>query len=150
LSILRKNSAFAYKHREGAGHFSEDIFNDDTEEALAAEGLPLYTKEPVAEMLDVALGIVSQNPNGFMIVAEEEGTDNFANNNNAAGTLKHWKRADDAIGVAQDFIDKQDPNTLLITAADSEAGGLQVSDPPPQMNQWEPWQQPPQRSCWMV
>jgi len=28
-------------------------------------------------------------PNGFMIVAEEEGTDNFANNNNAAGTLKH-------------------------------------------------------------
>lgn len=116
------------------GIFSdEDIFNDDTEEALAAEGLPLYTEgaPTVAEMLDVALGIVSQNPNGFMIVAEEEGTDNFANNNNAAGTLEALKRADDAIGVAQDFIDKQDPNTLLITAADSEAGGLQVSDPLP-------------------
>jgi len=112
------------------GIFSdEDIFNDDTEEA-AAEGFCLYTKEhrrlPKCWMW--LLGIVSQNPNGFMIVAEEEGTDNFANNNNAAGTLKHWKRADDAIG-AQDFIDKQDPNTLLITAADSEAGGLQVRDP---------------------
>jgi glycerophosphoryl diester phosphodiesterase len=115
------------------GVFSdEDIFNDDTEEALAEEGLPLYGEgtPTVAEMLDVALGIVSQDPNGFMVVTEEEGTDNFANNNNAAGTLEALKRADDAIGVAQDFID-QNPNTLLVTAADSEAGGLQVSDPVP-------------------
>lgn len=115
------------------GIFSdEDIFNNDTEEALAEEGLPLYGEgtPTVAEMLNVALGIVSQDPDGFMVVSEEEGTDNFANNNNAAGTLEALKRADDAIGVAKNFID-QNPNTLLVTAADSEAGGLQVSDPVP-------------------
>lgn len=110
---------------------AEDTYNDDTEQALAAEGLPLYNPAPtVSEMLDAALGVVSQNPKGFAIVAEEEGTDNFSNNNNAAGTLEALKRADDAIGVAQDFID-QNPNTLLVTAADSEAGGLEIIDPVP-------------------
>lgn len=110
---------------------AEDTYNDQSEEALQAAGLPLYKEDAptIAEMLDAALGIVSKNPNGFMIVTEEEGTDNFANNTNAAGTLEAAKRADDAIGVAKNFID-QNPNTLLITAADSEAGGLQVVDQP--------------------
>ncbi|NIQ09736.1 MAG: alkaline phosphatase, partial [candidate division Zixibacteria bacterium] len=34
-------------------------------------------------------------------------------------------RADEAIGVVMGFIEKT-PNTLLITTADSEAGGLQI------------------------
>ncbi|MBD2074313.1 hypothetical protein H6F86_10525, partial [Phormidium sp. FACHB-592] len=57
---------------------------------------------------------------------EEEGSDNFANNNNAVGTVEAIRRADAAIGVAIDYVDRQDPNTLVITAADSDAGGLQV------------------------
>jgi glycerophosphoryl diester phosphodiesterase len=111
---------------------SEDTYNDQTEEELKEAGLPLYNEgtPKVAEMLEATLGILAQNPNGFMIVTEEEGTDNFANNNNAAGTLEAATRADEAIGVAMDFIE-QNPNTLLVTAADSEAGGLQVRDPVP-------------------
>jgi len=35
------------------------------------------------------------------------------------GLVEAAIRADDAIGVAQDFIDNEDPNTLLITSADS-------------------------------
>jgi glycerophosphoryl diester phosphodiesterase len=114
---------------------AEDTYNDEPEEVNAAEGLGNYgqpgNEDPptVAEMLEVALGIISKNPNGFMVVMEEEGTDNFANDNNAAGAIEATKRADDAIGVAMDFIREQDPNTLLITAADSEAGGLEVRDP---------------------
>ncbi|WP_088889379.1 alkaline phosphatase [Leptolyngbya ohadii] len=114
---------------------AEDTYNDQSEGELFAAGLPLYgqpgNENPptVAEMLDAALKIVSQDPDGFMVVLEEEGTDNFANNNNAAGTLEAVKRADDAIGVAMNFINQQDPNTLLITAADSDAGGLEVRDP---------------------
>ncbi|WP_416673966.1 alkaline phosphatase [Egbenema bharatensis] len=114
---------------------AEDTYNDTTEGNLFANDLPLYgqpgNENPptVAQMLEAALGIVSQDPDGFMVVLEEEGTDNFANNNNAVGTIEAAKRADDAIGVAMNFINNQDPNTLLITAADSDAGGLEVRDP---------------------
>ncbi|OKH25599.1 hypothetical protein NIES593_04500 [Hydrococcus rivularis NIES-593] len=114
---------------------AEDTYNDQPEEVNTAEGLGNYgqpgneTPPTVAQMLEAALSIVSQNPNGFMVVMEEEGTDNFSNNNNAAGLVEAAKRADDAIGVAQNYIDNVNPNTLLITAADSDAGGLEVRDP---------------------
>jgi 2',3'-cyclic-nucleotide 2'-phosphodiesterase (5'-nucleotidase family)/alkaline phosphatase/endonuclease/exonuclease/phosphatase family metal-dependent hydrolase len=120
---------------------AEDTYNDDPEEVNAAEGLGNYgqpgNEDPptVAEMLEVALSIISKKPNGFMVVMEEEGTDNFSNDNNAAGAIEAAKRADDAIGVAMDFIRNQDPNTLLLTAADSDAGGLEVRDP---LNPGEP------------
>jgi glycerophosphoryl diester phosphodiesterase len=109
---------------------AEDTYNDETEEELKEKGLPLYKPDAptVAEMLEVSITILSANLNGFMIVAEEEGTDNFANNTNAAGTLEASIRADRAIGVARDFI-ADNPNTLLVTASDSEAGGLQIRDP---------------------
>lgn len=55
-------------------------------------------------------------------MVEEEGTDNFSNNNNASGMIEAMKRADDAIGVAQGFL-KNRPDTLILTAADSNASG---------------------------
>ncbi len=61
----------------------------------------------------------------FFLIVEEEGTDNFGNANNANGYFEALKRADDAIGVALDFHSKN-PNTLIITAADSEAGGMEI------------------------
>lgn len=108
-----------------------DTFDDRTEEQLGlntANPLPLYvaTAPTVAEMLEASLKIVSRDPDGFFIVVEEEGTDNFANNNNAVGTVEAMRRADAAIGVAMNYINTRDPNTLVITAADSDAGGLQV------------------------
>ncbi len=114
---------------------ADNTYNATTEEILDTQGLENYgqpgNENPVTvgEMLDAALDIVSQDPDGFFIVLEEEGTDNFGNSNNAAGTIEAAKRADDAIGVAMDFIRNTDPNTLLITAADSDAGGLEVRDP---------------------
>jgi glycerophosphoryl diester phosphodiesterase len=106
-------------------------FDDRREEDLGLNTdnpLPLYvaTAPTVAEMLEATLKIVSLDPDGFFVVMEEEGTDNFANNNNAAGTIEAARRADAAIGVAMDYVNTQDPNTLVITAADSDAGGLQV------------------------
>jgi glycerophosphoryl diester phosphodiesterase len=115
-------------------------FNDRTEEALglnSANPQPLYlaTAPTVAEMLDASLKILSQDPDGFFVVVEEEGSDNFANNNNAVGTIEAVRRADAAIGVAMDYVNTKDPNTLVITAADSDAGGLQVF-------QFEPYTRP--------
>ncbi|MBD3402831.1 alkaline phosphatase [candidate division GN15 bacterium] len=102
-------------------------FHAAPEEELAERGLPHYEPEAptVAEMTAVALRILDTKGKRFIMVVEEEGTDNFGNSNNAAGTLEALKRADDAIGVVIDYIDRK-PNTLLITAADSEAGGFQI------------------------
>ncbi|MEO0376866.1 MAG: alkaline phosphatase, partial [Cyanobacteria bacterium P01_A01_bin.17] len=123
---------------------AEDTYNDFPEDELRRDGLvdengdlilygqpPLNPNPPtVAEMLEVALPILDRDPDGFFLALEEEGTDNFGNANNAAGTIEAALRADEAIGVALDFVDETDPNTLVITAADSDAGGLEVDDVP--------------------
>ena len=120
---------------------AEDTYNDTTEEANVAAGLDNYgqffpdgtpTNPPtIAEMLDVTLSLdvfSAENENGFFIVLEEEATDNFTNNNNGRGLVEAVLRADEAIGIAQDYVDNVNPNTLIITAADSDAGGLEVDD----------------------
>ncbi|MEM7556520.1 MAG: alkaline phosphatase, partial [Cyanobacteria bacterium P01_A01_bin.84] len=115
------------------GVFAADhTFDDRTEEELGLNtdnpsNLYVSTAPTVAEMLDASLKIIEDDPDGFFAVVEEEGTDNFGNNNNAVGTIEAMRRADASIGVAMDYINNQDPNTLLVTAADSDGGGLQVS-----------------------
>ena len=102
-------------------------FNDQEWIRNNIDGVPTYweTAPTIAEMTEVALQIVSRDEDGFFAVIEEEGTDNIANNMNAAGTLEALARADEATGVMLDFID-QNPDTMLVMAADSDAGGLQV------------------------
>jgi len=137
---------------------SDDTYDDRTEEALrlnTATPLNLYRSDnfstssssnptrannsapstfaappTIGQMLDAALRVVSQDPDGFAIVTEEEGTDNFGNNDNAVGMIEAARRADEAIGIAMRFA-TSNPNTLVITTADSEAGGLQVYQPTP-------------------
>ena len=104
---------------------SHHTFNDKPEEDLYKENLPLYWNysPTAAEMTEIAIKILSANSSkGFLLVVEEEGTDNFPNDNNAEGMIEAAKRADDAIGVALKFA-KKDGNTLVLTAADSDAGG---------------------------
>lgn len=105
----------------------EHTFNDQDFERNAIEGLPTYveTAPTIAEMADVALRIVSRDPEGFFAVIEEEGTDNLSNNMNAAGALEALARADEAVGVIHRFVEGRD-DTLMVVAADSDAGGLQV------------------------
>lgn len=122
---------------------AEDTYNDTDEATLQEEGfvnddgsLQLYGQEgnenppTVADMLDKTLSFdkFAEAEDGFMVVLEEEGSDNFPNNNNGAGAIEATLRADEAIGVAQDFVNNVDPNTLVLTAADSDAGGLEVID----------------------
>ena len=102
-------------------------FNDKTEEELREENLPNYKIDAptLAEMTETAIDILGRNNQQFFLVIEEEGTDNFANSDNANGMLEALKRADDAIGVVLDY-QLKNPMTLLITAADSEAGGMEL------------------------
>ena len=107
----------------------EDTFYDKPEEELRKENLPNYiaSAPTIAEMTQFALERISRNPKGFLAVIEEEGTDNMCNNLNASGCLEAMKRADDAIGVILNFIEKN-PKTFMITTSDSNAGGMQLVD----------------------
>lgn len=110
------------------GIFAEGhTFNDKTEEEQAKLNLENFKPEAptLAEMTEAAIKILSGNNQQFILVIEEEGTDNFGNKNNAKGMLEALKRADDALGVAMNFINSN-PNTLLITCSDSEAGGMEA------------------------
>jgi alkaline phosphatase len=102
-------------------------FNDYTEEELREDGLPPYkvSAPSVAEMTQAALRFLEARGRRFLLVVEEEGTDNFSNVNNAIGAMTALTRADEALGVALDFLDRN-PSTLLVTTADSDAGGMQV------------------------
>jgi len=106
-----------------AGH----TFNDETEEYLKKESIPLYAESAptAAEMLASTLRILEHKKKPFLVVLEEEGSDNFANENNARGMLEALRRADLALGVALEFIEAH-PQTLLLTTADSDAGGMHM------------------------
>ena len=134
----------------------DDLFNDTTEERLIAadlvdpdladtkEGRLMiwgshpdthgYNPPTAAEMNTLALEVLRRHSEAaalpFFLVAEVESTDNVPNNANAIGTLRALKAADDTIGVFRNFI-AENPNTLLLTAADSDAGGMQIFGPAP-------------------
>ena len=102
-------------------------FNDKTEEELLEKKQFLFsTKAPtIAQMTKAALKILAKNKKGFLLIAEEEATDNFGNKTNATGLIESGIRADNALGEIINFID-QNPNTTLITTSDSDAGGAQA------------------------
>jgi alkaline phosphatase len=110
-------------------------FNDETEESLRALGLPLYDPgaPTIQEMTETVLRLLEARGDRFLLVVEEEGSDNFANANNAVGALTALSRVDGALGAALGFVER-DPRTLLITTADSDAGGMElypIRDPDP-------------------
>ena len=103
-------------------------------------GQPGHNPPTFAEMTEVAIEILDRaakqqaqaqrlrGPARFMLVAEPESVDNFGNNDNAMGTLQALGDADRAIGKARAYL-ARNPRTLILTAADSDGGGLQVAGP---------------------
>lgn len=106
---------------------ANNTYNDLTEEALREANLPAYNpnQPTVAEMTRHALRILSHGGRQFFLMVEEEGTDNFGNANNASGLFEAYRRADDCIAAGRDFISNRH-DTLLLTAADSDASGMQL------------------------
>ena len=112
------------------GIFAHDhTFNSVTEEEIKNQNLSYYEKNAptIAEMTKSALKFLEHKKKQFFIVIEEEGTDNFSNLSNTKGFLSAGRRADDSLGMAQDFLSRNS-NTLLLTTSDSNAGGLVISE----------------------
>ena len=104
---------------------NKHTFRDLPQDVLTAQNKSHYCESAptVAEMTHKALEILQGSR--FFLVVEEEGADNFANLNNAPGVLEALRRADEALGVARKFL-QHNPDTLVVTTADSEAGGWDV------------------------
>jgi alkaline phosphatase len=79
------------------------------------------------EMTQKAIDILSQNPDGFFLMVEEEGIDEMAHQSNAGLVIKAGRQLDEAVKVGQCFA-QSDPDTLVIVTADHETGSLAIED----------------------
>jgi len=102
-----------------------NTFNDGTEESLASAGQPVFqTQAPrFDKMIDAAIAILSDDPDGFLLVGNEEATDNMAGDNNAAAVLEAGAGADRAIATVLRHAARNASLTLVV-ASDSDCGGM--------------------------
>ena len=82
-------------------------------------------KEPTtAELAAAALKALSQQShNGFVLLVENENTDEAGHRNDAASLMRALWAFDDAVKVALDF-QRRHPDTLVIVTGDHETGGF--------------------------
>lgn len=97
---------------------------------FVSEPEPVGTNErsvSLEQMTQKAVDILSQNKKGFLLIVEEEAVDEQAHANNAAMTIEAVQLMDQAVAVAKKFAEQRN-DTLLITTADHETGGMAIED----------------------
>ena len=108
------------------------LFANETMFTADPEGEGTYDPSvPLADMTGKAIEVLSQDPEGFFLMVEEEATDEMAHANNAELTIKSGQALDESVALARDFAEAN-PDTLVITVGDHETGGLtaeQTDDP---------------------
>ena len=106
----------------------ESTFNESTEEGLAEAGLTAF--QPQAPRFDAMLAFilsrVKDAPNGYLIVGNEEATDNLSGENNTTATLEAAIGADRAIALALAEA-KANPALTVVVASDSDNGGMNAT-----------------------
>ena len=106
----------------------ESTFNEGTEKQLSKAGLSAFQSQ--APRFDVMLGFIlarlKDAPKGYLIVGNEEATDNLSGDNNTPATLEAAAGADRAIALAMAEA-KRNKRLTLIVASDSDNGGMNAS-----------------------
>jgi alkaline phosphatase len=80
----------------------------------------------LAEITQVAINYLQNDPEGFFILVEGGKIDWACHANDAATALVELIAFDDAVGVARDFLEKHPSETLIIVTGDHETGGLGI------------------------
>ncbi|MBU6373450.1 MAG: alkaline phosphatase [Alphaproteobacteria bacterium] len=109
------------------GLFAADAtFEEGTEEALA--GRPVFAPDAPRydELVAGAVALLRGAPRGYLLVAEEEATDNLAGDNHAAGVLEAATGADRAIAIVL-AEQARNRDLTLVVASDSDCGGMQAT-----------------------
>ena len=79
------------------------------------------------QMTSKAIDTLSKNKKGFVLIIEEEGVDEMAHSNNAGLTIETTLELDKAVAVGKRFA-QRDRDTLMVTTADHETGGMAIED----------------------
>ncbi|RSN55016.1 alkaline phosphatase [Amycolatopsis sp. WAC 04182] len=82
---------------------------------------------PLQQMARKALDTLSQNPRGFFLFLEEEGTDGMSHENNAHGVIDAGRALDATVAEVMRFV-RAHPDTLVIIGGDHETGGLAIEN----------------------
>lgn len=90
-----------------------------------AEMLPPFNPT-LAEMTQAAIQVLSRDPEGFFLMVEAGQIDWAAHENDALETMQNTVGLDTAVAMAQIYA-LENPNTLIIVAADHETGGMRVN-----------------------
>jgi alkaline phosphatase len=97
------------------------------QQAPEGEGAAYDPVVSLPEMTQKAIDILSQDPDGFFLMVEEEGIDEMAHQSNAGLVIKSGRQLDEAVKVGQSYA-QSDPETLVIVTADHETGSLAIED----------------------
>jgi alkaline phosphatase len=106
----------------------EATFNEHDEAGLRERGLDTFQPQAPRfdEMVAAALARLRRAPNGYLLVGNEEATDNLSGENNAPATLEAAAGADRAIALALAEA-KANPRLTVVVASDSDNGGMNAT-----------------------
>jgi alkaline phosphatase len=82
---------------------------------------------PLPVLARWAIDRLADDPEGFFLMIEHEGTDSSSHQNNVADTRKALISFDEAVGVALDFASKR-KDTLVLVTGDHETGGMRITE----------------------
>jgi len=82
---------------------------------------------PLPVLAKWAIDHLADNPHGFFLMIEHEGTDSSSHQNQTPDVRKSLISFDEAVGVALDFAQKRG-DTLVVVTADHETGGLRLTE----------------------
>lgn len=105
-----------------------ETFNEGDEATLAREGRPVFQPQAPRfdEMLDFILDRLGDAPGGYLVVGNEEATDNLSGENNAPAVLDAAAGADRAIRRALEEA-RRNPALTVVVASDSDNGAMNAT-----------------------
>lgn len=82
---------------------------------------------PAWKLMEKSLELLSQNPNGFMLVAESDDLDSAAHEHDGKNVIRAGKTINKMVEAVLEFRETN-PDTLLIVTADHETGGMTIEN----------------------
>jgi alkaline phosphatase len=86
-----------------------------------------FPEAPLPDLARWAIARVKDDPDGFFLLIEHEGTDSSSHQNNTADLRASLVSLDKTVGVALDFAMNRN-DTLVVVTGDHETGGLRITE----------------------
>jgi alkaline phosphatase len=107
------------------GLFADGAMYEDAPEGQGGSYEPAV---PLREMTQKAIEVLSEDPDGFFLLVEEEAIDAMGHDGNGTLMLKAGRALDQTVEIAKNFAE-ENGETLLIVVGDHECCGLAIEKP---------------------